>query len=483
MVKRPGFRALSSAGKPGGIGHMAKDAGRWTLEKLIDFESEIAASPHATAELRDAVISASCGLDGAAARRAGFQAWLAGMSPAGDGRKFISALALVGSGLALVMFLAGISGVLGMVDRAKTGVHVTLFLAILIGGQWLVLLLAALAWLARGRASEGFSMVQALAGKLARRMAGGSDAPWWGRLMSEGGPAREALLWKMARMAQAAGISFNLGVLTGLAGLVLLRHVGFFWETTTGEAMHLLLENVTRFLSVPWSSWFPGAVPDAAAIDASRWLPGRELPPGPAEWWRFLLMAIFVWGLLPRLALWFLAWNAGRRALDRLDFQSRTHRSLWRELTATDRGEDARDKPLDGVLVLDVGGSGLTPESLRPFLLRRLRVHPAAWHPVAVLDPGAESEVARALAAAPAGVVLLAEGWALSPARMSALHSRIRDNAGPETPVKFLIANAGPDASPAAPTADERHEWERFVDSLRDPQAEVFFFENPQPAE
>ena len=483
MVKRAGFRALSSGGKPGGIGLMAKDAGRWTLEKLIDFESKIVASPRTPPDLREAVISASRGLDGASTRRTGFLVWLAGMRPAGDGRKFISALALVGSGLALVMFLAGVSGVLGMVDRAKTGVHVTLFLAILIGGQWLVLLLTVLAWLARGRAAEGFSMVQALAGKLARRMAGGSEAPWWGRLMSEGGPAREAVLWRMARMAQAAGISFNLGVLTGLAGLVLLRHVGFFWETTTGEAMHLLLAKVTLLLAMPWSAWFPGAVPDAAVINASRWLPGHELPTGPAEWWRFLLMAIFVWGLLPRLALWFLAWTAGRRALGRLDFQSRAHRSLWRELTGTGREDDAGDKPLDGVLVLDVGGSGLTPESLRPFLLRRLRVHPAAWQPVAVLDPGAESEAARALAAAPAGVVLLAEGWALSPARMSALHSRIRANAGPETPVKFLIANADPDALPAAPTADERREWERFVDSLRDPLAEVFFFENPQPAE
>jgi hypothetical protein len=462
---------------------MAKDAGRWTLEKLIDFESGIAASPCTPPDLREAVISASRGLDGAAARRAGFLVWVAGMRAAGDGRKFVSALALVGSGLALGMFLGGVSGVLGMVDRAKTGVHVTLFLAVLIGGQWLVLLLAALAWLARGRASEGFSMVQALVGKLARRMAGGSEALWWGRLMSEGGPGREAVLWRMARLAQAVGISFNLGVLTGLAGLVLLRHVGFFWETTTGEAMHLLLERVTRFLAVPWSSWFPGAVPDASVIEASRWLPGHELPPGPAEWWRFLLLAIFVWGLLPRLALWFFAWNAGRRALGRLDFQSRAHRALWRELTGTGREDSARDKPLDGVLVLDVGGSGLTPDLLRPFLLRRLRVHPAAWKPVAVLDPGAESEAALALAAAPAGVVLLAEGWALSPARMIALHSRIRANAGDEAPVKFLIANAGPDRSPVPPTADERREWERFVDSLRDPETEVFFFDSPQPAE
>jgi hypothetical protein len=128
------------------------------------------------------------------------------------------------------------------------------------------------------------------------------------------------------------------------------------------------------------------------------------------------------------------------------------------------------------VLVLDVGGSGLKQETLRPFLLQKLRVHPAAWRPVAVLDPGAEADASAALALAPAGVVLLAEGWALSPPRMTALHSQIRSTAGRETPVKFLIANEADDA-PQPPTEDERKQWERFVDSLRDPYAEVFFYQ------
>ena len=206
---------------------------------------------------------------------------------------------------------------------------------------------------------------------------------------------------------------------------MLVRHVGFFWETTTEVAMHSLLEKLARFLSTPWAAWWPDAVPDAAVIDASRWLPDHELPPGPAAWWQFLLMTTVFWGLLPRLVLWFLAWKAGRNALARLDFQSRGHRALWRDLTGAARVE-TDDRPLDGALVLDVGGSGLTADSLRPFLLRRLRVHVSAWHSVAVLDSGAEAEASRALAKAPAGVVLLAEGWALSPARMSALLAKIR---------------------------------------------------------
>jgi hypothetical protein len=457
---------------------MAKETGRWTLEDVVDFEHEIGISPHAPAELKVDVVAATRGLDGAAARRAGFAVWLAGVRKERVGGRFAAALSMVGAGFAVLMFLAGISGVLGMVDRSRAGVNVSLFLAVLIGGQWMLLLLAIAGWLARGRAQGGLGVVQSLVGRLARKFAGG-ESPWWERLAHEGGPGREVLIWRIAHTVQAGGMAFNLGILVGLAGLVLLRHVGFFWETTTDAAMAGILETSTRFLSAPWALWMQGWVPDAEGIARSRWTPGTLLGSGPAEWWRFLLMTTLVWGLLPRLLLWLLAWRAERTALARLDFQSRPHRILWRELTGSDRAM-ADDKPLDGVLVLDVGGSGLTAESLRPFLLRRLRVHPAEWLPVAVMNEEAEAAAARELNHAPAGVVLLSEGWALSPPRMTALHARVRAQSGPETPIRFLVANSQAQL-PSPPSAEERREWERFVDSLRDAAAEVCFYEELQP--
>lgn len=460
---------------------MRKEAPQWTLENLVDFEQAASASPGTPAALRRAVAEAARGLDAAAARRVGLRIWLG--ESKGAGRKFTGALALLAGGLALFAFLGGISAVLGLLDRERGGVNVTLFLAILIGGQWLLLVLAVLAWLLRRRAAEGFSLVQAGVGKLAHRLAGDGDAPWWQRVMDGGGAPRAALLWRLARVAQGAGIAFNLGIILGLSGLVLLMQVGFFWETTTELAMRSILETSVRILSAPWAIFWPAAVPGAGVIDASRWRPESigALPPGPPEWWQFLLMATLVWGFLPRAILWLVAWRSQSRALRDLDFQARHHRALWREIIGTERVE-TDEKPLDGVLVLDVGGSGLTEAALRPFLLRRLRVHPAAWRPVAVLDPGAEDEAARALAKAPAGVVLLAEGWSLSPPRMLALHAKIRANAGTEAPVKFLVANVGPDQEPVPVNEEERREWSHFVDSLRDPAAEVFFFENDQRA-
>ncbi|MCX6879515.1 MAG: DUF2868 domain-containing protein [Verrucomicrobia bacterium] len=473
---------------------MARETQRWTLADLIDFEQGVVkfggATGAATGDVRMAVAEAVRGLQGAAARRVGLRVWLndvrsrAGGDDASAGRKFANALALVAGGLGLLMWLAGLSCVLGLLDRERGGLNVTLCLAVLLGGQWLVILAAAFGWLLRRRLGDGGSGLQALLGRLVRRLVGSRDEGWWRELMVGGGAARAALLWRLARLVQGAGVCFNLGIICGLAGLVLVKHVGFFWETTTTDAMRTGLQNAVHLLALPWSAWWPEAVPNAAVIDASRWLPGRAagLAPGPSEWWTFLLMAVLGWGLLPRAILWLLAWRLGGLALTKLEFQGRAQRALWRELTGIERAE-ADEKPLDGVLVLDVGGSGLTREMLRPFLLRRLRVHPAAWQAVAVLDSGAEAQAAQALALAPAGVVLLAEGWALSPARMTALHGQIRRLTDPATPVKFLVVNVDVAGHPVPPTAEEQREWVRYVDALRDPAAEVFRFEHLPPDE
>lgn len=461
---------------------MAKGRDTWSLEDLIDFTVEIDTSPRVTPEARDAVREAVRNLDGVAARRTGLRAWLDEARGTSTGERFVSALGMTGAGVCLLLAMAGVSAALGMVDRERNGVHVTLFLAILLGGQWLVLLLALAAALARRRGAEGFSMVQAVLAKLARRFTGESGSSWWRLLTSEGSAERGAILWRLARMAQAAGVAFNLGVLVGLAGLVLFRHVGFYWETTTELAMHGLLEKLTRVMAAPWSAWWPEAVPGSAVIDATRWIPGSQLPPGPAAWWRFLLMAVLVWGLVPRALLWWFAWRCERKALTGLTFQSRPARALWRDLTTNGRA-DCDDKPLDGVLVLDVGGCGLTEASLRPFLLRGLRVHPSSWHQIAVLDEGGERGVSEALGKAPAGVVLLAEGWALSPPRMRALHERIRGRAGRKTPMKYLVANVGAGGEPFPPPREELLEWERFVDALADPHAEVHAYSEVQAGE
>lgn len=464
---------------------MARGTDHWTLEDLIDFEAKLMGRHTPTPVERQEVIAAARGLEGAAARRRGLRVWLerrrseTGPEAGTPGRRTCGALGLVTTLACLMLALSGSGAVFGLLDSSRGGIHVVVFLVALLGMQWLVLALGMLGWFWQSRTAAAHGPLRLLLERLVRRLSGSrSDGGWWQSLSDGGREARAALAWRLARITQAAAIAFNLGLLGGLSGVVLGLNVGFFWETTTATAMRTLLDTAVRWLSLPWGWCFPEAVPDGALIEASRWLPGHAgtLAPGPAAWWLFLLMAVACWGLLPRLLLWLWCWRAGQQALQSLEFQGRSHRLLWRDLSTAGR-VDSDDRPVDGALVLDVGGSGLDREALRPFLLRRLRVNPTAWESVAVLDPGAELQATLALANAPAGVVVLAEGWALSPPRFTALLERIRSVTGAQRTVKFLAVNVGPGGLPLPPTPVERQEWERYVDKLRDPLAEVYAYE------
>ena len=195
-----------------------------------------------------------------------------------------------------------------------------------------------------------------------------------------------------------------------------------------------------------------------------------------ATWVPFLFAAIFFWGLLPRAVLWGVAVWKERKALAALDFQSKRHRELWRGMMGT-RRMDLDEAPLDGVLVLDVGGTGLDKEDLRGFLLRRLRVNPGEWFQVGVWDEKGDKAAAKSIRNAPAGVVLLAEGWALSPPRMSALRKQVRNLADPDTRLYFLVVNVANDGKPAEVSEGEKGIWQDYVDDLADAGAEVFFYE------
>ncbi len=455
---------------------------RWTLADLVDFEHACSATaPAPTEALRHEIRAATRELPPGTARRVGLRLWLdhwRSQAPpdAGVGQRFLRALALTSTLLAGLFFVAGISTVLGLLDRPREGIHAVWFLAVTLGTQFLILAAAFAAFLFRRRVGEGFSLGQALTGALVRRLAGSRRPAWWERAMQTASSLRPALLWPLARITQDAAVAFNLGLITGLAGLVLFRHVTFYWESTTETALAQALEKTVAILAAPWSHFLPDCVPN---IPATRWLPGEtpaRLATHAYGWWTFLLLAVACWGLLPRAILRATAGTLGRRALDRLDFQERHHRSLWRDLTDTGRAEPPPG-PADGALVIDLGGSGIDPEALRPFLLRRLRVHPVAWHPLAVLDPARETETRNALARSPAGVVVVAEAWALSPARLRDLHASVRTAAGPDAPLVFLVVNTGPDHTPLPPTAEERAEWERFTDSLADPATEIVAYE------
>ena len=449
---------------------------RWTLRHLVDFEALVGRGVEGRAvDVRAAVK----GLEGAEARRAGMMAWLLGAGKDGEespGEVWAAGRFLVGALVCGVMFLTGIGVMTGMLDRERMGFHVPMVLGVAVGLPLLVLLASAVVWVLRGRFWKGLGFVPRLLGWLVRKLGGSGNMEWWRTLRMEGGRGWEALGWNLVRMTQAGAVMFSAGLMVGLLGCIWFLEVGFFWESTTPEWMAGRIHDVCSILGSPWGWVFPEGKPSMVLIEATLWEDRLGVEPYLAEgWYLFLFTSIFFWGMLPRLAFWSYALFRERRALGTLDFQSKRHRQLWREIMGTRRG-DVSEAPLDGVLVLDVGGTGLKEDDLRGFLLRRLRVNPGEWFEVGVWDEKGEEAAGKSIRHAPAGVVLLAEGWALSPPRMKALHSQIRALAGSETMIHFLVANVGTDGRPAAVKPEEMAIWRDFVDGLADASAEIFFY-------
>ncbi len=463
------------------------EAARWSLADLIDFEILLAREGEAVGNdgdrlhfIRDIRPRLTAIGDELTRRRVGLRLWSSdrcgrGNAQAPAGQAWQHGLALARLSLFCTMGLAGMGLVAGLVFGPRQAVHVIVFFGLTLALPWALFAGWTLARLLGARQRGSLRALMAFSLRLSGRDANqrAQDTRWLSALI-QGRHERRAVAATLAGTAQRGAVGFNLGLILAFVGCLMLFDVRFYWEATPRAGIDTAFATLTQAVAAPWSWAWPAAVPTPDEIAATRaGLDGVQSVPvsGAAYWWPFLLMSLLVWGLLPRLLLVAFYDVLARRALARLDFQAPRHRALWRRLNAIERGEVAVG-PTDGVLVLDVGGHGVTGEAVRGFLLRRLRVNPLRTHRVAVLDENEEAHAECALAAGPAGVVLLAEAWALSPRQVAALHKRLRAALGAATPMIWVIfALAG--GQPQAPAPAELQRWTRQIDSLGDLATEV----------
>lgn len=124
---------------------------------------------------------------------------------------------------------------------------------------------------------------------------------------------------------QVFGVCFNIGLLGAALFKIMITDLAFGWQTTLqagAKSVHALV----GWMSLPWS-WltplFP-AHPTLSQIQGSRIVlkdgMAHLATPDLVSWWPFLVMAILVYGLLPRIALLAYGIAAQARALNALDF-------------------------------------------------------------------------------------------------------------------------------------------------------------------
>ncbi len=266
-------------------------------------------------------------------------AWLAAL-PATDrtGARIAGALRVAGWLVALVALLLGAgTASAALAYDGKAPVNVFWFVAVLVLAQ--IVLLAFLLW-AAAKAKGGPLGWLAVTLAQSRWLAGrhGATAGAVGaRLALHGSLER----WHVFALAQGAACAFNLGALGVSLALVAFTDLAFSWSSTLdlGAAeMHALC----RWIATPWAWLWPDAVPSLELVRQSQWvrMPGAFVGGGSladavrssARWWSFLVAALAVWGLLPRLLAFGLGrWRAARAARG-LGFDDHRCQALFQRL-------------------------------------------------------------------------------------------------------------------------------------------------------
>jgi len=150
------------------------------------------------------------------------------------------------------------------------------------------------------------------------------------RLKSIGGLYTEPEQGLLLELSKRFGLAFNLGALISCLYLISFSDLAFAWSTTL-EIESGFFHRLLSILSAPWALFFPDAVPSEALIEGSRYFRSGNLgmkdPLLATTWWPFLISALILYGLLPRLLLWILARRKLRRqlqavSLDHGDFQA-----------------------------------------------------------------------------------------------------------------------------------------------------------------
>ncbi len=174
--------------------------------------------------------------------------------------------------------------------------------------------------------------------------------------------------WAVLRWSQLFALAFQIAALATFLILVVFTDLAFGWNTTltTGDSARdaRRVHRLTTALATPWRTLDPPAVPSLALIEESRYFRAAAEPLTTEQaarlggWWRFVALAIGVYGLLPRVLTCAVAGVQLRRTL-RATLQETPGLPALRRRLHRARLESAAETP-------DTGGVETSAETPEP---------------------------------------------------------------------------------------------------------------------
>jgi hypothetical protein len=321
----------------------------WSVADVIDFDAALdtvdsASAANDRAVFVDRIVPELGGSAGD--RRAVFLAWLQarraqGLAPVG--RTYERVIRLVRVCAAAAGLLIGLATTAGLLSEAGSHpINAPMFLAVTVGTQLAVAVLVLAAMAARAAGADFTpvtSAMRALVQLAFTRMSGDRRTALQHLAATLGDrSSRLAPLVgpQLLQLTQAFAIAFNVGILAAMLLVYLpFLDLRFGWQSTYSFGPAFIVHAVDT-IAAPWRWISESLAPSHQQVLTTGFARGQSalaLDAASAHaWWPFLLCAVAVYGLLPRLVVAAVAAGVLRWRLRRLSFDHPAANALWRRL-------------------------------------------------------------------------------------------------------------------------------------------------------
>ena len=330
---------------------------------------------------------------------------------------------------------------------------------------------------------------------------------WWqGRMGAHRMLYGSVQKWALLRWSQMLGLSYQTAALATAIALVLFTDLAFGWSTTltTGDPARdaARVHRLTSLLAAPWRPFIADAEPSRELVESSRYYRAAAPTLTTTEaarlggWWRFVLLAMLVYGWLPRVFTLMLAqlrlraatraaWSAtpGLTALLRRvrasaiqtaspEKEARVEAYTLHPFPASARGADSRSPAATlSTQVVNWSGVPLPDEVLRQRLAAET-VQAAGGSATVQHDQALLRQLADD-APEDGQVAIVVKAWEPPLLEFVDFARALRHALGRGRMILVMPVGVDPAGAPAAPSDSQRGVWQRKLTQLGDPWLRV----------